>query len=95
MPVEEVFRSLLLARNFICGVGVVARTSCYRRVGKFDESLDRSQDYEMWIQRARHFKGFPSPQSTVDVREHSGPHGAASYRFDAAGMGRNSINTIA
>ena len=42
----------------------------------------------MWIRLARHFKGFPIPQSTVDVKEHIGPRGAASDRFNAAEMGK-------
>ncbi|HCR16711.1 MAG TPA: hypothetical protein DIU35_04435 [Candidatus Latescibacteria bacterium] len=40
-PSEEVFRRLLLTKNFICRVVVVARTSCYRRVDKSNESLYR------------------------------------------------------
>jgi glycosyltransferase involved in cell wall biosynthesis len=87
-PLEKVFQKLLLTRNFICGVSVMARSSCYQKVGTFDESLYRSQDYDMWIRLAQHFTGYPIAQSTVKVREHGGTRGPASDRFDAADMGK-------
>ena len=80
-PRREMLRRLLLTRNFICGVSVVVRRSCYRTAGGFDERLLRSQDYDMWIRLARHFAAGAIEVPTVKVRLHRGDRGAASDRF--------------
>ena len=86
-PDEELLRRLLLTRNFMCGVSVVARKACYDKVGGFDEQLVRSQDYDMWIRFARYFRAKGVPEPTLKVREHKGERGSAADRFDAEEMG--------
>jgi hypothetical protein len=87
-PPGDILRKLLLTRNFICGVSVIARRACYQKTGPFDEALYRSQDYDMWIRLARHFHGYPIVESTVQVREHSGARGSRVDRFNADEMGK-------
>lgn len=88
IPSEDLLRHLILAKNVICGASVVARRACYETAGLFDERLVRSQDYDMWIRLARHFKAGAILEPTVNVREHAGDRGSASDRFGADQMGQ-------
>ena len=74
----------LLENNFLGGAALFARTSCYKAVGNFDESLVRSQDYEMAIRIARRFKGARAPGgATFHYRQHEGARGSTKDRFEA------------
>ncbi len=79
---EKGFLLQLLEANFLCGAGLFARTSCYQKVGLFDPDLLRSQDYEMGIRIARHFKGIRVPGgATFHYRQHTDERGAKRDRF--------------
>lgn len=79
----------LLEANFLGGAGLFARSVCYKEVGGFDESLLRSQDYEMAIRIARRFQGVRVPDSgTFHYRQHVGERGALADRFAFEARGR-------
>jgi GT2 family glycosyltransferase len=74
----------LLEANFLCGAVLFARTACYVRVGKFDPSLIRSEDYDMAIRISRQFSGVLVPGGpTFHYRQHEGLRGSTSDRFKA------------
>lgn len=79
----------LLESNFLGGAALFARTSCYERVGAFDLSLIRSQDYDMAIRIARAYSGIRVPgPPTFLYRQHDGARGSSQDRFDAAAQAR-------
>lgn len=57
--------------------------ACYRAVGPFDESLARSQDYEMILRIARRFRGARVEIPTFFSRRHDGLRGPAAGRHRA------------
>jgi len=74
----------LLEANFLGGAALFARTTCYEKVGLFDLKLLRSQDYEMAIRIARHFKGVRvKGKATFHYRQHQGMRGSLKDRFHA------------
>jgi len=46
----------LLKRNFISTQAAVVKRECFSRVGLFDESLPRLQDWDLFIRLSRHYK---------------------------------------
>src|ERR1700733_7994590 len=65
----------LLENCSIFHCGMVTRRSCYEAVGPFDESLIRSQDYEMLLRISRRFRGVPVEGITFHQRHHDSPRG--------------------
>ncbi len=65
----------LLENCSIFHCGMVARRSCYETVGPFDESLLRSQDYEMLLRISRRFRGVGMEGVTFHQRHHDSPRG--------------------
>jgi glycosyltransferase involved in cell wall biosynthesis len=65
----------LLENCSIFHCGMVTRRSCYEAVGLFDESLIRSQDYEMLLRISRRFRGVPVEGITFHQRHHDSPRG--------------------
>jgi polyisoprenyl-phosphate glycosyltransferase len=65
----------LLENCSIFHCGMVTRRSCYETVGPFDESLIRSQDYEMLLRISRHFRGVGVEGVTFHQRHHDSPRG--------------------
>jgi len=61
--------------------GLIVRKSFYDQVGRFDETLTRSQDYEMLLRLTRHGGGRVLPHTVFLHREHKGRRGSASERF--------------
>ena len=55
--------------------GMLARRSCYSRVGPYDESFNRSQDYELMLRMARLCHGVSIPRPTYIFRQHPGVRG--------------------
>lgn len=75
----------LMEANFMGGAALMARRSCYERLGGYDSRLLRSQDYEMAIRLARHFAGVRVPGgATFYYRQHEGLRGSDADRFEVA-----------
>ena len=60
--------------------GVVVRKRCMDAVGRFDEGLLRSQDYQMLIRLARLFPAAELARPTFIFRRHDGQRGPAAIR---------------
>lgn len=79
---EKGFLVSLLEANFLGGAALFARSTCYDRVGGFDEGLLRSQDYEMAIRIAQKFTGVRVEGTpTFHYRQHEGQRGPLLDRF--------------
>lgn len=76
---EEEFFPRLLEGNFV--LCPLVRTSCYQQIGGFREDLIRSQDYEMAVRLARHFRAGRVSGPTYYLRRHDGLRGSAADRF--------------
>jgi len=50
----NIHRSLMF-ENFVTTQAAVVRRTCFEKVGFFDESMPRLQDWELWIRISRHF----------------------------------------
>lgn len=61
--------------------GLIVRRAFYDAVGPFNESLKRSQDYEMLLRLTRSGNGLVVPHVVFLHREHQGKRGAAGERF--------------
>lgn len=81
---DEIFPRML-EQNFMQQQGMLVRTHCYRKVGPFDENLDRSQDYEMNLRLARRFPGRALDEVSFLFREHGGHRGRPGAEFAADG----------
>lgn len=79
-PPDEVFSDALDGCH-IFQPGLIVRRAFYDGIGPFDETLNRSQDYEMLLRLTRHGKGRVLPHVVFLHREHQGTRGAASERF--------------
>ncbi len=79
---EELFLRLLEA-NFIPNPAWVVRTACYKRVGPYNPELIRSEDHEMLLRLARHFRGTRIPGPVFWQRQHGGRRGTAFDSFSA------------
>ncbi|WP_273418209.1 glycosyltransferase [Hyphomonas adhaerens] len=64
--------------------GMLVRKSLYWKVGPFDESLIRSQDYDMLLRLARHGRPAPTEQILFHQRQHDLPRGTAENVVDSA-----------
>jgi glycosyltransferase involved in cell wall biosynthesis len=70
---REVDLTQLFCRNFIIAQTTILRRICFDRVGLFDESLrGGSDDYDMWLRLARHFKLRYVPTPLATIRLHGG-----------------------
>lgn len=79
---KEGFLVPLLESNFLGGAALFAKKDCYDAVGEFDETLIRSQDYDMAIRIARQFRGIQvSGGPTFHYRQHDGLRGGGGDRF--------------
>lgn len=65
----------LMEGCFFTQQGVLARRRCYERVGPFDETFARGQDYEMLIRMARQCRGIGLADPTFVFRRHEGARG--------------------
>lgn len=52
---SDPLRSFLYA-DPTCNITVLARRSCFDRVGGYDESLHTSEDWDIWVRMAVHFR---------------------------------------
>ncbi len=61
--------------------GLIVRKSYYDQIGPFDETLTRSQDYQMLLRLTRRGAGRVLPRTVFLHREHQGTRGSAGERF--------------
>ena len=61
----------LLSGCITSTITVMARASCFRRVGLFDPSLTRAEDYDMWIRLATQFDAACVDEPLALYRQHS------------------------
>ena len=83
IPTDDEIFPRMLEQNFMQQQGMLVRTACYREVGPFDETLDRSQDYEMNLRLARRFAGHGLDAPSFLFREHAGHRGRPGATFAA------------
>ena len=65
------FRSLLCG-DCTCNITVIARRTCFERVGLFDQSLRTSGDWDMWLRVARYYPFAYVDQVVARYRWHPG-----------------------
>ena len=68
MPQGQILNTLLEG-NFIPGMTVLIRRSCYDAVGLYDENLPWD-DWDMWMRIARHYSFVYSPTPSAKYRHH-------------------------
>ncbi len=73
---SELFPALL-ERCFIFQGAMLVRRRCYEQVGVFDESLIRSQDYEMLLRLTRRYAVEKVDAVLFHQRQHQGQRGSA------------------
>ncbi len=78
---DDLFLKLLLDGCFFLQQGMLTRSACYAEVGPFDETMLRSQDYEMILRLAHRFRGARNSEATFVFRKHSGLRGTAAQPF--------------
>lgn len=66
---DQTFRSMVY-NDSTCNITVVCRRECFERVGNFDESLQTSEDLDMWLRVARHFDFAFTDQVLARIRLH-------------------------
>jgi len=86
-PSAEATRRLLRRGNCITHGTVMIRTDALRRVGAYDPSMERSQDYDLWLRMSEQSDLGTLPEYLYSWREHeasiSGRHLAEQDRFAA------------
>ncbi|MTI69497.1 MAG: glycosyltransferase [Firmicutes bacterium] len=70
-----------LRGSFFHSPTVIAKRKCYTKVGDWDESLVRAQDYDMWVRIARFFNVGELRIPTVYYRLHDGIRGSSADRI--------------
>jgi glycosyltransferase involved in cell wall biosynthesis len=83
VPPEQLFIALM-GRCFIHQPGLLVRRQCYEAVGPFDETMLRSQDFDMMLRLARNFSGVEVPGPVFFQRQHQGLRGTATFAVRAA-----------
>jgi glycosyltransferase involved in cell wall biosynthesis len=85
---QEIFRQLMNGCYFTLQ-SILSRTSCYQEIGGLDETLLRSQDYDIMIRLAQHYPCAVLNEPTFIFRKHVGDRGPASIRH--SGFSRENI----
>jgi GT2 family glycosyltransferase len=81
-PAVDLFLALA-ERCFIFQFSSMVRRATYQTVGQFDETLLRSQDYDMSLRVARRHKGTFVPKLIYWQRQHSADRGPFADHFSA------------
>jgi len=72
----------LVYEDGTCNVALLARRECFERAGYYDEDLVASEDWDMWLRVARHYRFAFVDKVVVAVRWHDGNlTGPTSPRF--------------
>jgi glycosyltransferase involved in cell wall biosynthesis len=77
MPSGNILEALL-GKSFIVQSTVMARRTCFAVVGKYDESLRRGEDWQMFIRLAKQFEFAFLDEVLVHYRRHPQSVGASS-----------------
>lgn len=67
----ETFRSMVY-NDCTCNITVVCRRACFERVGFYDESLQTSEDLDMWLRVARWYEFAFTDRVLARIRLHGG-----------------------
>ena len=70
-----------LEHMFTLQYASLTRKSVYEELGGYDESLIRSQDYDMVLRISRRYKGVAIPDPIFLYRQHEGARGNATGQF--------------
>lgn len=65
------FRSMI-RENCTCNITVVVRRACFDRVGWYDETLQMSEDWDIWLRVARHYQFAYVDRIVARFRWHEG-----------------------
>jgi len=68
---DQTFRSMVY-NDSTCNITVVCRRECFDRVGNYDESLQTSEDLDMWLRVARYFDFAFTDRVLARIRLHGG-----------------------
>jgi glycosyltransferase involved in cell wall biosynthesis len=68
----DVFKSLLLADFVGTGSNPLIRASALAEIGNFDESINYSEDWDLWLRLAAHYSFVVVPQVSVLYRMRAG-----------------------
>jgi GT2 family glycosyltransferase/radical SAM superfamily enzyme YgiQ (UPF0313 family) len=71
----------ILIENFIPVLCIMHRRECLEKSDYFDETLDRHEDWDLWIRMSRHYKFAHIPEITCEF----------TYRSDGSGMTSGSL----
>ncbi len=85
---QEIFLRLMNGYYFTLQ-SLLVRTSCFQEIGGLDETLLRSQDYDLMIRLARQYSCAVLKEPTFIFRIHQGDRGPASIRH--SGLSRENI----
>jgi hypothetical protein len=77
-----------MMQSFIMQPGMLVRKDCYAAVGPFDETLIRSQDYDMLLRLSRRFKGARVNEVVFYQRRHRGQRGTLNSPVKASNIGQ-------
>lgn len=77
---DEPMKSLLYG-DCVSPATIVIRRSCFDRIGLFDEELNGSEDWEMWIRIARYYKLIFYPQEVAKYRFHKANYTGTPANF--------------
>jgi glycosyltransferase involved in cell wall biosynthesis len=62
----------LVYDDVTCNVALVARRECFERAGLYDEQLVASEDWDMWLRVARHYRFAFVDKVVARIRWHDG-----------------------
>lgn len=85
---HEQLLSVLMEGCFFHLATALVRASAYRTLGGFDTRLLSSEDYDIQLRLARHFRGVVSMAPCFIFRQHAGVRGAKSIRYAGADRGK-------
>ncbi|MFZ4288416.1 glycosyltransferase [Variovorax sp. HJSM1_2] len=85
---HEQLLSVLMEGCFFHLATALVRASAYRTLGGFDTNLLSSEDYDMQLRLARHFRGVVSTAPCFVFRQHTGLRGAKAIRYAGADRGK-------
>lgn len=72
-----------LESMFTTHFSMIVKKDLYTKVGQFNTSFTRSQDYEMMLRLARIGIGASTEENIYFYRQHAGIRGTSNYSFDA------------
>ncbi len=80
-PTKEITWEDLLFKNRLQSSGLLIAQACFQTCGMFDVSLRSSEDRDMWLRIAEHFRVFTIPENLVFIRRHARNMSAHPFRM--------------